>query len=152
MRGQRTSFAHELAHSVAGAWRNWRKRRARIAELAACDPVELRHMAGDLNISCEELVGLVRRDNRSADLVERRLRALGFDPDAINADETAVMRDLQRCCSACSSKARCAGELDAGVTRGAWRQYCPNAETLVALLAERRRSPAFEARTAQRGK
>jgi hypothetical protein len=152
MQGQRTSFAHELAHSVAGAWRNWRERRARVAELAACDSAELRHIAGDLNLSCEELIGLARRDERSANLVERRLRALGFDPAAINADETAVMRDLQRCCSGCSSKTRCAGDLDAGVTRGAWRQYCPNAETLAALLAERRRSPAFGASTAQRGK
>jgi hypothetical protein len=152
MQVPQTSFPRKVVHVLVGAWRGWRERRARIAELAACDPMELSHMAGDLNLSCEELISLARRDDRSADLVERRLRALGFDPAALSAREPAVMRDLQRCCSVCGNKTRCTHDLDAGVTRGNWRHYCVNSDTLAALMTQRRRSLSFAARIISGGK
>jgi hypothetical protein len=146
------ALPQKFGHAVADTWRRWRAHRASVAELAGQDPAELGRMASDVNLSCDELINLVRRDAGSADLVDRRLRALGFDPAALSAKETAVMRDLQRCCSGCNSKRRCANDLDAGITRGSWREYCPNALTLAALIAQRRRSPSFAARTMLRQK
>jgi hypothetical protein len=47
------------------------------------------------------------------------------------------MRDLQRLCISCSEKQRCAHELDVGSAAEHFRQYCPNAYTLDALLTEK---------------
>lgn len=40
--------------------------------------------------------------------------------------------DMQRCCSECIAKRRCAGDLDAS-DDSRWQGYCPNAETLALL-------------------
>jgi hypothetical protein len=47
------------------------------------------------------------------------------------------MRDLQRVCTVCGSKRRCAHELAKNPSDPAWQKYCPNATTLAALVAER---------------
>jgi hypothetical protein len=48
------------------------------------------------------------------------------------------LRDLQRACSLCASKRRCKRDLARKSTDPGWQQYCPNASTLHALIAERR--------------
>ena len=69
----------------------------------------------------------------AADLVQRRMAALGIDAAQVDTAEPAVMRDLQRVCSLCDNKRVCAHDLDRAPAGRAWRDYCPNAGTLAAL-------------------
>ena len=50
----------------------------------------------------------------------------------------AVMRDLQRCCSQCGDKALCEHELEDHPKSTSWPKYCPNEQTIDALVAERK--------------
>lgn len=125
--------AQKLRHALTDAWTSWRERQSRVAELDRCDPDELERVAYDLGLAVGTLRTLAEQAPDSADLVDRRIAALGLDREAIIRDTPAVMRDLQRCCSGCGVKARCASELDAKVTRGDWRDYCPNSATLTSL-------------------
>ena len=58
---------------------------------------------------------------------------LKLDADAIGAADPAVMRDLQKCCALCTSKALCRRELADEPHSEHWRNYCPNSDTLAAL-------------------
>jgi len=92
-------------------------------------------MARDLGTSVSELRILVGYDEDAADLLQRRLRDLRIDPARI---EPAVMRDLQRCCSQCGVKTLCEHELEDRPKAAAWPKYCPNEQTIDALVAEKK--------------
>jgi hypothetical protein len=127
---------YNVAQLFFGAWRNWQKRRARIAQFDNSDTAEMQHMAQDLGTSVSELRALARYDENAADLLQRRLRGLAIDPATI---EPAVMRDLQRCCSQCGAKTLCEHELEDHPKAARWPGYCPNEQTIEALIAERKR-------------
>jgi hypothetical protein len=113
----------------------WAKR-ARVNELADCDPSEMARVARDLGVSATELRLLASRDKTAADLLYRRLETLRLDPTSI---DPALMRDLQRCCSICDSKQLCAHELEDKPKSANWPKYCPNEYTIAALT---KNSPA----------
>lgn len=115
-------------------WKNWQKRRARLAEFDNCDSAEMQRMALDLGTSVSELRILAGHDEDAAELVRRRLHSLKIDPATI---EPAVMRDLQRCCSQCGAKTLCAHELEDNPKAKSWPKYCPNEQTIDALVAEK---------------
>ena len=116
-------------------WNNWQKRRLRLAEFDNLDLAEMQRMARDLGTSVSELRLLAGHDEDAADLLQRRLRGLNIDPAKI---EPAVMRDLQRCCSQCGDKALCEHELEDHPKSTSWPKYCPNEQTIDALVAERK--------------
>jgi hypothetical protein len=116
------------------AWKKWRKRHARLAEIDNSDSAEMHHMARELGTSVSELRVLVGQDEGAADLLQRRLRDLRIDPAKI---DPAVMRDLQRCCSQCRVKTLCEHELEDHPKAAAWPKYCPNEQTIDALVAEK---------------
>ena len=116
-------------------WKNWLRRRARLAEFDNSDPTEMQHMAHDLGTSVSELRILAGQDGDAADLLLRRLRSLNIDPAKI---EPAVTRDLQRCCSQCGQKVLCEHELEDHPKATSWPKYCPNEQTIDALVAERK--------------
>ena len=120
---------------VSGVWKNWQRRRARLAELDNSDPAEMQHMARDLGTSVSELRILTGHNEDAADLLQRRLLGLNIDPAKI---EPAVMRDLQRCCSQCGAKALCEHELEDLPKAARWPKYCPNEQTIDALVAEKK--------------
>jgi hypothetical protein len=62
------------------------------------------------------------------------LITLNVDPDELECDNPAVMRDLQRLCITCANKARCQHELAAGTAAAHFHEFCPNAFTLDALF------------------
>jgi hypothetical protein len=115
--------------AVSDRWAEWRARRARVAELAGCGTAEA--IARDLHLPAGELKLLAGRGAGSADLLYVRLAALGMSPERIQVTMPEVMRDMQRCCSGCTEKERCAHELDN--VPGAPMAYCPNSDTLDAL-------------------
>jgi hypothetical protein len=66
----------------------------------------------------------------------QRLAVLHLDVEAITSRQGAVMRDLQRLCTACTNDGRCAHDLAARPDSPEWQTFCPNAPTLSALTAE----------------
>jgi len=117
-----------------GEWlKSWWERSTVLAELDACSGQEMERMARDAGIGVGDLRVLAGRWPDSADLVQRRMAAIGLDAAEVEAAQPATMRDLQRVCSLCDNKRVCAHDLDRSPTNAAWREYCPNAGTLAAL-------------------
>jgi len=125
-----------IAQLFCEAWKNWQQRRARLAQFDQSDAAEMEHLAHDLGTSVSELRALARYDENAADLLQCRLRGLAIDPATV---EPAVMRDLQRCCSQCGAKTLCEHELEDHSKAEDWPGYCPNEQTIEALVAERKR-------------
>ncbi len=98
---------------------------------------EMDRVAAELGTSATELRSLVGRGANAAYLLTRRMRSVDLDPGKV---EPAVMRDLQRCCANCRSKALCAHELEDRPKEASWPKYCPNELTLNALNAGNQRS------------
>jgi hypothetical protein len=105
-------------------------------DLVNCGPDEVANIARDLRLSPSELVILARNGSNAADLLQDLLNVLGLDKNAIENDEPLVMRDLERLCTTCREKRRCRLDLANGVADN-FRDYCPNAFTLGALLQEK---------------
>jgi hypothetical protein len=126
----------KLFQAFSQVWNNWQKRRLRLAEFDNSDLAEMQHIARDLGTSVSELRILAGHEEDAADLLERRLRGLNIDPAKI---ELGVMRDLQRCCSQCGDKTLCEHELEDHPKAESWPKYCPNEQTIDALIAEKRR-------------
>jgi hypothetical protein len=116
---------------------DWRERQAEMAELDGLGEEGLREIAADLGLSTAQLRDLASQGPHAADLMPRLMTALGLDPDMIRQAEPMVFRDMQRTCSGCSDKSRCAHDLNDGAIQRSYREFCPNADTLSALEAER---------------
>jgi Family of unknown function (DUF6455) len=134
MRTDRVSPRSNIVQFVADVWKKWHERRARLVEFDNFDGAEMQRIGRDLGISISELRDLVGRDRNAADLLRRRLHSLNLDPGTI---EPAVMRDLQRCCSNCDNKTLCEHELEDQPKLANWPKYCPNEQTIDALVAEK---------------
>ncbi len=124
-----------VVQMIIGFWNNWQRRRERLAEFDSSDSAEMQRMARDLGTSVSELRILAGHGEDAADLLQRRLRGLNIDPAKI---EPAVIRDLQRCCSQCSEKSLCGHELEDKPKSASWPKYCPNEQTIEALVAEKK--------------
>jgi hypothetical protein len=132
----RLNLVVDLLSQLMEAGKFFWQRRATVDELAKCDTLEVERIAQDLGISAADLCVLASRDQRAADLLNRRLETLRLDPTSV---DPAVMRDLQRCCSNCDNKILCAHELEDKPREATWPKYCPNEQTIAALTAK----PAF---------
>jgi hypothetical protein len=121
-----------LRDAVVRRWRKWTNDGGK---LQCCLEHDVERMARDIGVSKSELHRLVRRGAGAADLLLRRMAVLDLDPKEVRAAEPATFRDLQRVCSMCESKRRCARDMARDCTLAAWRDYCPNAATLQALNA-----------------
>ena len=119
-----------IMQTVSEGWSNYRRRRARINELRALDCGDMRQIMQDTGLSFADLVALAKTSGDAAELLYHRMKELGINPKTI---DLAVMRDMQRCCSLCSSKELCAHELEDKPKRASWPSYCPNKDTLEAL-------------------
>jgi len=119
-----------IMQAITDRWSKYRQQRARINELNALDCGDMRRLVQDTGLSFAELVDLAKTEGNAAGLLYRRLSEMGLDPKKIDG---VVMRDMQRCCSLCDSKALCAHELEDKPKRASWPSYCPNKETLEAL-------------------
>jgi hypothetical protein len=132
-----------IAHQFSRGWQNWCSRRAAIAELNRCGS-DVERVAHDIGLDPADLRTLAGKWPGAADLLEQRMAQLKLDENDIRTSEPQVLRDLQRVCTVCASKGRCAHDLVKAASDPAWREYCPNAPTLAALIAERsgRKSPS----------
>jgi hypothetical protein len=103
-------------------------------ELNNCSPEEVAGIARDLKIGAAELKSLARRGPDAAALLRRLLLALDVSADELERGDPAVMQDLQRLCVTCGYKRQCELDLAAGAAVDKFKEYCPNAFTLDALL------------------
>jgi hypothetical protein len=123
---------------LARWWRNRNVRRRGVAELDCCGPAEAERIARDLGVSRAELSVLAGKWPDAADLLSRRLEQVNLDRAELARVEPQVLRDLERVCTLCGSKRKCEHDLANNASDPGWAEYCPNATTLGALIAERR--------------
>ena len=103
-------------------------------EFMNCSAEDVAGMARELNITPTELAALAQKGPNAANLLQKLLIALGVDPNGLANDDPLVMRDLQRLCITCGYKRQCEFDLANGQLVDNFREYCPNAFTLDALL------------------
>jgi hypothetical protein len=116
----------------------WRRQRAAFRELEEIGPDGRVALSRDVGVSADALSRLVARGLESGAGLPRLMRALGLDPERVAKVGRAVARDMEVVCSECRSSSRCARDLDAVRAHLEYEAYCPNAETLSALLQEHR--------------
>jgi hypothetical protein len=117
------------------AW--WRRRsiiNENLADLDALNPTEMAHMAQDLGIAPGELRALARHSTDAADLLKKRLHALGLSRAELAKMPNAGLRDMERLCTLCRAKGRCAHDLATDPDDPVWHRYCPNEQTLTSLM------------------
>jgi hypothetical protein len=114
-------------------YRDWAQR---ASELSCCADEEIARMAGDVGLTPTELRQLARHGSGAANLLHQRLAALELDQREVARQEPQTLHDLQRVCSLCQFHRRCARDLAHNAADPAWKDYCPNAATLIALNAE----------------
>jgi len=123
-------------HSPLQAIRRWyRGLSDSSSSLGECGAEGLERMAHDIGVSTTELCELAKRGPQSAELLCRRMEALDLNEDEVARVERATFQDLQRVCSMCDCKKRCARDLARDGADPVWKDYCPNAQALTALGA-----------------
>ena len=133
-----TAYGKDRPGVLARWWQNWRARTAAVDEIECCGADEAARIAQDVGLSAAELRTLAGRWPDSADLLERRMTAVGLSAEQIAHSQPEVLRDLQRVCGQCAVEGRCSRDLDRDEQDRAWREYCPNVATLDALRVEER--------------
>lgn len=113
--------------------RGFRRWRDRAHELRDLPGIEVSRVAAEAGVGISTLHALAALPPDSADLLPRRLASLGLSEDDVIACAPGVLRDMERLCSFCRSKRRCAHDLSATTAR--WPTYCPNAATFADLIA-----------------
>jgi hypothetical protein len=119
---------------------DWLKRRREAAELDGLDAGQRAHVAHDLGVSAAELDFLVRESRDPVEL-PRLLAALGIDEEALRRAEPAISRDMLRVCSLCESVDACKYALAQGIADHAYKQFCPNADTIATIPKRSLRTP-----------
>ena len=124
-----------LTKAVSQWWREWIRRGSARFELKCCGDEEVERMAKDIGLSSSELRRLANLGPDSADLLLRRMAALDLDRKEVSQTEPRTFRDLQRVCTMCNHHRRCGRDVARDSADPAWKDYCPNAATLMALNA-----------------
>jgi hypothetical protein len=96
-------------------------------ELHCYSAEEVDRLARLLGVPSVEL--RVVEPERNAELLNRRLVALGLDPHELAGLEPALMHDMQRLCTKCESRAQCLDDFArhaSDPTWEGWREHCPN--------------------------
>ncbi len=130
MASHATTTETGLWETLTGAWARYRKRRAAVAELQALGDTELERLVQDAGLTFGDVLALAKQNASSAAMLYRRLEQVGIDLKSIDPN---MLRDMQRCCSFCDSKARCEHDLDHRPKAANWPDYCPNQQTIEAL-------------------
>jgi hypothetical protein len=122
--------------SIFKAWKDWKAACLTLADPDVCSEEELRRRVHALGIPAAQLRWVSNYSPDPISLLERRMEALSLDPDEVTRMEPLTVRELQHRCVKCGMRGRCALDLadefaDSGWQY--WRDYCPNAATLMTL-------------------
>lgn len=111
-------------------------------ELGALAPGELNRLAGEFGLTARDLQDLVAQGPGGAELLKRRLNALGVSRADVERIAPGLARDLERTCGCCGEKSACQHDLTQDPDGTAWREYCPNAVSLESVRRTKGRFPA----------
>ena len=131
---RRTPLVEAVLNGIADWVGKYRHNFALDSQFGQCTPEEVMLVARDLRLTPGELQELARKGPNAADLLLKMLVALHVDPKVLENTDPHVMQDLQRLCTTCGAKKRCEHELADGTAGDHFREFCPNAFTLDALL------------------
>jgi len=121
--------------AISQWYRSWSQRSSE-RELNCCGDEVVDRMARDIGVTAAELRRLAKSGPEAVSLLRRRMTALDLDENEIAKAEPQTLHDLQRVCTLCQYRRRCARDLAHDAADPAWKDYCPNATTLAALNAE----------------
>ena len=99
-------------------------------DLDAFNAVDMARMARDVGLTASDLRALANHCSDAANLLQRRLAACGVSAKELAQTAPTELRDMERLCTMCGSKGRCARDLSADPADPVWLQYCPNAPSL----------------------
>jgi hypothetical protein len=122
-------------------WKHWIGNWAGRAELDRPDQRSLGSRARDVGASPTEFYAVAGKWPDSADLLTRRMTALRLDPVEVARTEPLVSREMTKLCSLCGNKRQCEHDLSQAAVSPRWWRYCPNSQTLMALVAGLRTKP-----------
>lgn len=121
--------------AIARWWQEWTEA-APASTLRCCAEDEVERLARDVGLTPHELRSLAKRGPDAADLLLRRMAALDLDQDEVARVERRTFQDMQRVCAMCAKHRLCARDLARDADSPDWKDYCPNAATLMALNAQ----------------
>jgi hypothetical protein len=124
--------------SILKAWKDRKVASLSLADSDVCSEEELQCRAIALGIPAAQLRWVSNYGPDPISLLERRMEALSLNPDEVTHIEPLTVRELQHRCVRCENRRQCALDLAdelAGRGRQCWRDYCPNAATLLMLSA-----------------
>lgn len=116
--------------------RDWWDRNSTRRQLNQFNDRDLQRILQELNVTKGELTDAVTRGAYPKLMLPEMLHALGLRADRLKADYPAVEADLRRVCAQCPETKRCRHELDGQTAAANYGEFCCNAATLDALLAE----------------
>jgi hypothetical protein len=126
-------FLQHIVLPIADWWRRHAEAQGNAAGLEGLGHEELARVALDVGVSATDLRALAQHCSDAAELLDRRIVALDMNPNGLARDAGAQLRDMERLCTMCESKGRCAHDLVADPDDEIWRKYCPNQEALTDL-------------------
>jgi hypothetical protein len=116
---------------VASAFVEWWSDLRAARSYAALPLSEREALARDAGVT-EDTLGRIVGRGAGAEL-GRLLEAVYLDAAELRRKHPDVMRDMQVACSMCPVAGRCRSDLERGVSRLTFHNYCPNTETIAAL-------------------
>ena len=122
--------------SIFKARKDWKAAWLSLADPDVCSEDELLRIAHDLGVPAAQLRWVSSYSPDPIGVLERRMEALSLNPEEVAHMEHLAMRELQHRCVKCEKRGQCALDLaDEPADRGwqCWRDYCPNAATLMTL-------------------
>jgi hypothetical protein len=122
--------------SIFKAWKDWKAAGLNLADSDVCSEDELLRIAHGLGVPAAQLRWVPRHSPDPISLLERRMEALSLNPDDVTHIEPLTVRELQHRCVRCEKRGQCALDLADEVADPGWqywRDYCPNAATLMTL-------------------
>jgi len=89
----------------------------------------------EIRLSAAELYKLATLGPDRTDLLLLRMTALNLDPEEVCQTVPETCRVLRRVCAICDHRTACARDFTRNPSGSEWKEYCPNAGTLVILDA-----------------
>jgi hypothetical protein len=114
-------------------WRFWVNNGPILAIPACYAESEVERLANNIGMPASEIRRLANLGPEAAELLLRRMAALGLDHRTVVQMQPQMFRNLQRTCTLCESHRQCARDLSRYSDDRAWEGYCPNVAALRAL-------------------
>jgi hypothetical protein len=115
---------------------DWIKARAaRDNEMAMMSHADLQLLATDIGVTEADLRDILPRIGDHSELLDRMLMAHGLDPSEVRRAFAGVIRDLEATCARCRETGVCQRALESGTATARRDAFCPNADSIDALLA-----------------